>query len=165
MRLQAAPRGSCPLPGGPASRPSGWISVLGLPAAGPGRTRRKAAGQPALLGPRSLRAHGGPSERSALAQDSARRPSSRDSPVPTPPRRPAGSGADDSPGGGVAGRRWASPGLGAARPLRRPARGVPVSGQPGRQSGRRAPIGRAGGGGRGSAAFQWAAPASPPRRP
>lgn len=123
----------------------------------------QAAGPPGAAEPSSTR--GTVFERSAFALESARRPSSRDSPVPISPQRPAGSGADDSLGGGVAGRRWSSPGLGAARLLRRPARGVPVSGRRGRQSGRRAPIGREGGGGRGSAAFPWAAPASPPRRP
>ncbi|CAI9168960.1 unnamed protein product [Rangifer tarandus platyrhynchus] len=82
------------------------------------------AGPPGAAEPSSTR--GTVFERSAFALESARRPSSRDSPVPIPPQRPAGSGADDSLGGGVAGRRWSSPGLGAARPLRRPARGVPA---------------------------------------
>lgn len=50
-------------------------------------------------------------------------------------------GVDDGPDGGVAGRRWSSPGS-APPATSAPRAGVPVSGRRGRQSGRRAPIGR-----------------------
>lgn len=114
----------------------------GGPGEGPGRTRRKAArvaGPPRAAEP----SRSGRLSRSASAQQTARRPSSRDSPVPVAPRRPVGRRRT------TAGRRGrealVQPGPPRPPPTSAPARGRPLSGRRGRQSERRAPIGRPGG--------------------
>lgn len=167
---------SCPFPGSPALRRSGWIRseprAQGWPA-GPGETAGAEGGLGTLALPQGRGAfvhRRGRLSRRAFALMEARQLLARGTrPCPSSPR--AATGKRAAVGQACRGRgALVQPGPSrAARPISAPALGGPVSGQRRRQSGRRAPIGRpptGAGRGRGSRlASGWAAPAALPRRP
>lgn len=129
-------------------RPSGWAAGWGPGRGLEGRAggRRPGHAAPSLGGRAFVRRRSRLSRR-VFARLEARPPSSRGArPCPSPPS--AASGKRTGAGGGDPAGARVQPGPSrAARPTSAPALGGPVSGPRGRQSGRRAPIGRPAGGG------------------